>query len=414
MRGNHHDGWVFGAADPLSGQVSLLEEAKAIGQLARHGWRPKRTLVYLSWDAEEPGLLGSTEWVETHAAELKQKAVLYINSDTNARGFLRAGGSHDFEHFVNLVANGIADPETGVSIAERSRAKIEVDGTKKGATDEAKAEAKIAIDPGKDFPLEALGSGSDYSAFLEHLGVPALNIEFGDEGSNGGVYHSRYDTFEHFERFGDPGLAYTALLAKTVGHLVLRAAEADLPVQQAEDFAAAVSRYLGQVKKLEKDKRDAADVQAKMLIAHAFQLEADPTKSSGTPTALQAVPPIDLKSMDAAVAQLVASARAYDGALAQNGGRLTPAARTRLASLMQPIDQLLAPPAGLPERTWYKNLIYAPGRYTGYGAKTLPGITEAVEEERWIDANTYAHLTADALNAYGVRLDQATAVLSGR
>jgi N-acetylated-alpha-linked acidic dipeptidase len=413
MRGNHHDAWVFGAADPLSGQVSLLEEAKAIGQLASRGWRPKRTIVYLSWDAEEPGLLGSTEWVETHAAELKQKAILYINSDTNARGFLRAGGSHDFEHFVNLVANGIADPETGAPIAERLRAKIEVDGTKKGATDEAKAEAKIAIDPGMDFPLEALGSGSDYSAFLEHLGVPALNIEFGDEGSNGGVYHSRYDTFEHFERFGDPGLVYTALLAKTVGHLVLRAAEADVPIQQAGDFAAAVSRYLEQVKKLEKDKRDAADMQAKMLVAHAFQLDADPTKSSGAPTTLQAVPPIDLKSMDSAVSELVASAQAYDAALAQDRERLTPAARTRLASLMQPIDQILAPPEGLPGRTWYKNLIYAPGRYTGYGAKTLPGITEAIEEERWVDANTYAHLTADALNAYSARLDQATALLSG-
>jgi N-acetylated-alpha-linked acidic dipeptidase len=413
MRGNHHDGWVFGAADPLSGQVSLLEEAKAIGQLASHGWRPKRTIVYLSWDAEEPGLLGSTEWVETHAAELKQKAILYINSDTNGRGFLRAGGSHDFEHLVNLVANGIADPETGVPIAERLRAKFEVEGTKKGATDEAKAEGRIAIDPGRDFPLEALGSGSDYSAFLEHLGVPALDIEFGDEGSNGGVYHSRYDTFEHFERFGDPGLVYTGLLAKTIGHLVLRAAEADLPVQQAGDFAAAVSRYLEQVKKLEKDKRDAADMQAKLLVAHAFQLAADPTKSSGAPTALKVVPPIDLKSMDSAVGELVVSAGAYDAALAQNGERLTPAARMRLANLMQPIDQLLAPPAGLPERTWYKNLIYAPGRYTGYGAKTLPGITEAIEEERWVDANAYAHLTADALNAYRARLDQATAILGG-
>lgn len=413
MRGNHHDGWVFGAADPLSGQVSLLEEAKAIGQLASHGWRPKRTIVYLSWDAEEPGLLGSTEWVETHAAELKQKAILYINSDSNARGFLLAGGSHDLEHFVNLVANRVADPETGVSIAERLRAKLEVDGTKKGATDEAKAAARIAIDPSGDFPLEALGSGSDYSAFLEHLGVPALDIAFGEEGSNGGVYHSRYDTFEHFERFGDPGLVYTAVLAKTVGHMVLRAADADLPIQQAGDFAATVSRYLEQVKKLEKDRRDAADMQAKMLVARAFQLAADPTRSSGVPTVLKAVPPIDLESMDSAVTQLLVSARTYDGALAQNGERLTPSARTRLASLMQPIDQILAPPSGLPERTWYKNLVYAPGRYTGYGAKTLPGITEAIEEERWSDANTYAHLTAEALNAYSARLDQATAILNG-
>jgi N-acetylated-alpha-linked acidic dipeptidase len=414
MRGNHHDGWVFGAADPLSGQVSLLEEAKAIGRLVNQGWRPKRTIVYLSWDAEEPGLFGSTEWVEAHAAELKQKSVLYVNSDTNGRGFLFAGGNHDFEHFVNLVAEDVIDPETTVSIAKRLRAKMAVDGTKKGASEEAKADAKAAIDPGKDFPIQALGSGSDYSAFLAHLGVPALDIGFGEEGSNGGVYHSRYDTFEHFERFGDPGLVYTALLAKTVGRLVLRAADADLPVQQAGDFADTVSGYLDQVKKLEADKRSAASVQSKMLAANAFQLAADPTKSSAAPAALLGVPPIDLQPMDLAVARLAASARAYDAACAQNGTRLAPAARMRVASLMQTIDQTLAPPVGLPERDWFKNLIYAPGRYTGYGAKTLPGLTEAIEEERWADANAYARHTADALNAYSARLDQATAVLDGR
>jgi N-acetylated-alpha-linked acidic dipeptidase len=413
MRGNHHDGWVFGAADPLSGQVSLLEEAKAIGQMVKQGWKPKRTIVYLSWDAEEPGLLGSTEWVETHAAELKQKAVLYVNSDSNGRGFLFAGGNHDLEHFVNLVADDVTDPETAVSIGKRLRAKMEVDGAKKGASDEAKADAKAAIDSSKDFPIQALGSGSDYSAFLEHLGLPTLDIGFGEEGSSGGVYHSRYDTFEHFQRFGDPGLVYTALLAKTVGRLVLRAADADLPVQQAGDFADTVSGYLEQVKKLETEKRNAALMQSKMLVANAFRLAADPTKTSAAPTALLPVPPIDLKPMDLAVTRLAASAKAYDAAGAQNGARLAPAARLRVASLMQTIDQTLAPPVGLPGRTWFKNLIYAPGRYTGYGAKTLPGLTEAIEEERWADANAYARFTADALNAYSARLDQATAVLNG-
>jgi N-acetylated-alpha-linked acidic dipeptidase len=413
MRGNHHDGWVFGAADPLSGQVSLLEEAKAIGQLASHGWRPQRTIVYLSWDAEEPGLIGSTEWAEAHADELKQKAVLYVNSDSNGRGFLFAGGNHDLQHFMNLVADDVSDPETQVSIAKRLRAKMEVDATKKGASDEAKADAKIAIDPKRDFPIQALGSGSDYSAFLEHLGVATLDIGFGEEGSSGGVYHSRYDTFEHFVRFGDPGLVYTALLSKTVGRLVLRAANADLPVQQAGDFAETVSRYLEQVKKLEADKRTAAEMQAKMLAGDAFHLAADPTKASGAPAALLPVPPIDLKPMDGAVTRLEATARAYDAAIAQYGAGLTPAARLNLASLMQTIDQTLAPPVGLPERTWFKNLVYAPGRYTGYGAKTLPGITEAIEEERWADANTYAHLTADTLNAYCARLEQATAILTG-
>lgn len=414
LRGNHHDGWVFGAADPLSGQVALLEEAKALGVLARRGWRPKRSIVYLSWDAEEPGLLGSTEWVETHAAELRQKAALYINSDSNGRGFLMAGGNHDLEHFVNLTALDVIDPETHVSVAQRLRAKIEVDALKKGAGEEAKTDARVVLDPSRDFPIQALGSGSDYSAFLEHLGVTTLDIGFGEEGSSGGVYHSRYDTFEHFIRFGDPGLTYTAVLAKTVGRLVLRTADADLPVQRAANFAQTVSTYLEHVKKLESDKRAAAEIQDQMFRQNAFALAADPTLPSGAPTPLQPVPGIDLAVMDAAVKRLGVSATAYDSSLAQRGPSLSAATRRRVAVLMLSIDQTLAPPVGLPERPWFKNLIYAPGRYTGYGAKTLPGITEAIEEERWADANTYARLTAEALNAYSGRLEEATAVLNER
>ena len=412
LRGNHRDGWVFGAADPLSGQVSLLEEAKAIGKLASLGWQPKRTIVYLSWDAEEPGLMGSTEWVESHAAELQQKAVLYINSDNNNRGFLSAGGSQDLEHLVNMVADDVIDPEMNVSVAKRLRAKMQIEGASKGAGEEAKIDGKIAINPTRDFPIHALGSGSDYAPFLEHLGVASLNIGYTGEGYSRGVYHSRYDTFDQFVRFGDPGLAYTALLAKTVGRLVLRAADTDLPIQQPGDFADQVVQYLESVKKLEADQRNAASTQATMLANHAFELAADPTKSSGTPVALLAVPAIDLSRMEAAVQRLSASSKAYDAAYAQNAARLSSAGRKHLASLMQSIDQTLTPPVGLPGRPWYKNLIYAPGRYTGYEAKTLPGITEAIEEQRWGDANTYARLTADALNAYSARLDQATAALN--
>ena len=412
MRGNHRDAWVFGAADPLSGQISLLEEAKAIGQLASRGWRPKRTIVYMSWDAEEPGLMGSTEWAELHASELQQKAALYINSDNNNRGFLSAGGNHDLEHFVNLVADDVIDPETNVSVAKRLRAKMEVDAVSRGAGEEAKADGKIALDPNRDFPIQALGSGSDYSAFLEHLGVASLNVGYSGEGNSRGVYHSRYDTFEHFTRFGDPGLVYTALLSKTVGRLVLRAADADLPVQRAANFAETVARYLAAVKKLETDQRNAAGMQAKMLAADAFELATDPSKSSGRPATLLEVPSIDLSPMDAAVQRLSASSTAYDAAYAQRAAQLPPAERKHLAGMMQSIDQTLAPPVGLPGRPWYKNLIYAPGRYTGYEAKTLPGITEAIEEQRWGDAATYARLTADALNAYSSRLDQATAILN--
>ena len=413
LRGNHHDGWVFGASDPLSGQVALLAEAKAIGGLVKQGWRPQRTIVYTSWDGEEPMLLGSTEWVETHASELKQEGLLYINSDTNERGFLSVGGNHDFQHLVNEVAGDVIDPETRVSIGQRLRAKMRVDALDPDAKEHVKAEAKIAADPSKDFPIEPLGSGSDFSGFMQHLGLPVLDVGFSDEGDTRGVYHSRYDTFEHHTRFVDPGFMYDALLAKTVGRMVLRVAESSVPVQRATGFADAVSDYLDEVKKLADDKRAEAETQASLLRDHAFQLAADPTKSSGLPTPLERVPHIELAALEDAVDRLKRSAKAYDDALAKSASALSAAQLARLQMLMLDIDQTLVSEVGLPGRTWYKNLIYAPGRFTGYGAKTLPGVREAIEDQRWADADRYAKLTADAIDAYSDRLEKATAVLMG-
>ena len=357
IRGNHHDGWVFGATDPLSGQVALLAEAKAFGGLAKQGWRPKRSIVYTSWDAEEPMLLGSTEWAEEHASELKKKAVLYLNSDSNERGFLGVGGSHDLQHLANQVAADVIDPETGVSIGQRLRARMRVAALAPGATEVVRSAAKIAADPDKDFPIAALGSGSDFSAFLDHLGVPALDIGFYDEGHGGGVYHSRYDTFEHHSRFVDPGFVYDALLAKTAGRVVMRAADSDLPVQNASAFASAVSDYLDQVKKLADDEREEADAQASMLRDRAFQLSADPTKSSGLPTALDRVPHLEFAVLEDAVANLKRSAKAYDDAVKKNAATLSADALAQVQTLMLDIDQTLAPDVGLPGRSWYKNLI---------------------------------------------------------
>jgi len=419
LRGNHHDGWVEGAADQLSGQSALLEEARALGELAKTGWHPKRTIVYLSWDGEEPGLLGSTEWAEQHADELKQKAVLYINSDGNERGYLNVEGSHDFEHFVNQVANDVPDPESHATVAERARAKIRLEALSPTSHDPSvvarlKDDAKLAADPTKDFPIGALGSGSDYSAFIEHLGVPAVNVAYGSEAENGGIYHSRYDTWEHYTRFADPGFVYEATLAKTIGRMVLRASGSDLPIQRTVNFAATVESYLKEVKKLADTKREAQETQAGLLKDRVFALAADPQKSSGNPTALKPVPKIDFAPMDTATATLKTSAKAYDDALAAKGDVLSPDAKAKLRAIMLTLDQTLAPDVGLPVRPWFKNLIYAPGRFTGYGAKTLPGIREAIEDERFDDADRYSKLTADALNAYSARLDQATAVLNGK
>ena len=413
IRGNHFDGWVFGASDPLSGQVAMLDEARALGVLAKQGWKPKRTIVYASWDAEEPMLLGSTEWAETHAAELQKKAVLYVNSDGNGRGFLGLGGSEDLRHFAGQVANAITDPETNVSVAARARADIRVRGTAPAASPEAKAAAEEAADPRQDMPIEALGSGSDYSTFLQHLGIATLDVGYGGEGNSGGVYHSRYDTFEHHTRFVDPGLVYGKLLSQTAGHLIIQAADAELPLNTPDSFAAAVGKYLKEVKKLADDRRTAAESQAKMLADNAYDLAADPTKSHAPPEALKQVPKFDFGPLDAALTRLNSSATAYDMALSAHGASLSSGKRKQLLTLMQSIGQTLLVDQGLPGRDWYKNMITAPGMFTGYGAKTLPGVREAIEEDRWDDATRYIGLIAGALDAYSARLDQAVALLNG-
>jgi N-acetylated-alpha-linked acidic dipeptidase len=413
VRGNHHDGWVMGASDPLSGQIALLAEAKALGGFVKAGWRPKRTIVYTSWDGEEPMLLGSTEWAETHAAELKAKALVYINSDGNGRGFFHAEGSHDFQHFVTEVARDVKDPETGVSVVDRARARLAVSASEPGASEEAKALGKAAADPGKDLLLGALGSGSDYSAFLQHLGLAAIDVGYGGEGESGGVYHSLYDDYEHHSRFVDPGFAYDATLARTVGRMVIRLADADLPVQRYGDFADTVGRYVDEVKKLADGRRDEAAAQARLLASGAYKLAADPTKSSAPPTAYAASPDLAFGPLETAAARLKAAAGAYDTAIAAKGAGLSKVRRDQLGALTRGIDQTLLRDEGLPFRPWYKNMVYAPGRFTGYGAKTLPGVREAIEERRFADAAAYIGLTAQALNAYSGQLDEATAILNG-
>jgi N-acetylated-alpha-linked acidic dipeptidase len=414
VRGNHRDGWVMGASDPLSGQIALLAEAKAMGGLLKQGWRPSRTIVYTSWDGEEPMLLGSTEWAETHAQELKDKALVYINSDGNGRGFLRMEGSHDFQHFANEVAADVKDPETGVSVRERARARIQVAAGEAGANEESKATAKIVADPAKDIPLGALGSGSDYSAYLQHLGLASLDFGYGGEGESGGVYHSLYDDYEHHSRFVDPGFAYDATLARTVGRAVLRLADTDLPVQRYGDFADTVATYLDQVKKLDTAKREEAQTQARLLAANAYGLAADPKKTHANPAPLAQSPKLDFAALDAAVAKVKKSAAAFDTALAAKGQALSKAQRDKLDAVVRPLDQTLLRPEGLPGRPWYMHMIYAPGRFTGYGAKTLPGVREAIEERRFGDAQKYVGLTGQALDAYAVELDKATAIVNGQ
>jgi N-acetylated-alpha-linked acidic dipeptidase len=413
VRGNHRDGWVFGAWDPLSGHVDMMAEAKAIGALLKTGWRPKRTLVYASWDGEEAGLLGSTEWAETHADELQHKAVLYLNSDTNSRGFLAAAGSHSLQHLVNDVAAGVKDPETGVTAEERLRAKMMVDGYEQGASEHEKKDAKIAA-AGGDLAIEALGSGSDFTPFLQHLGVASLSIEYDGESASGGFYHSKYDSFDYYVRFGDPGFVYEIAETETVGHLILRVADADVLPLQFTGFADTVDGYVRDLHDLTDQKRKAADRLGKLLDQNAFTLASDPTQPMLAPVREPEVPSLDLTPLDNVAARLKRSAMAYDNLYTQLGAgslKLTAAHGQELDELLRGMEGTLLYAHGLPGRDWYKHLIYAPGLYTGYGVKTLPGVREAIEQNHWDEAHQYIALTAAALTAYCDRLDQAATLL---
>ena len=414
VRGNHHDGWVMGAEDPLSGNVALMAEAKAIGALAREGWRPKRTLVYASWDAEEPGLIGSTEWAETHADELRRKAVLYVNSDGNGRGFLEAAGSHSLQTLVNQVAAGLTDPETGASVLDRRRAQIMVAGNKKGADDEPKRLAKL-VAGGAPPPLAALGSGSDYTVFLDHLGIASLDLGYGGEGESGGVYHSLYDSFDHYARFGDPGFVYGVMLSKTIGRVVLRTAEADVLPLHFGDFSDAVSEYASEVHKLADTLRESTELQHRMLDEKMYVLAADPTKTELPPPREAAVPVLNLAPLDNAVLRLKKSAKECDETLVRAGPASNDEGNSRrveLNALLRDIEQTLASPQGLPQRKWYRHMIYAPGLQTGYGTKTLPGVREAIEDRRWWDAERYGGIVADHINTYCDRMERANVGLT--
>jgi N-acetylated-alpha-linked acidic dipeptidase len=415
VRGNHRDGWVFGAWDPLSGHVDMMAEAKAIGALLKTGWRPKRTLVYASWDGEEPGLLGSTEWAETHAAELQRKAVLYVNSDTNGRGFLELGGSHSLQRLANDVSTSVKDPETGATVGSRLRAKMLVDGYEKGASDSEKKDAKIAAGGG-DLAIRALGSGSDFTPFLQHLGITALSVEYGGEDDQGGVYHSDYDSFDHYVRFGDPGFVYGIAEAQTVGHTILRMADADVLPLQFGSFAETVDGYITELHGLADQKRKTAEELGKLLDQNAFTLASDPTRPVLPPEREPEVPYLDFAALDNVVLRLKKSAKAYDDHFAKLGAgssKLSADQSRELDDLLRGLEGTLMDARGLPGRDWYKHLIYAPGLYTGYGVKTIPGVREAIEQNHFDEANQYIVMTAAALNAYCDRLDKAAALLGG-
>lgn len=408
IRGNHHDGWVNGANDPISGMVAVLEEARAIGELVKSGWRPKRTIVFAGWDAEEPGLLGSVEWAETHADMLRERAVAYINSDSNSRGFLEIGGSHTLEALANEIARDVLDPQTGVSVSERLRAALTLDGS--SSPDDRRALRDTGM-----FRIYPLGSGSDYTPFLQHLGIAAINVGYGGEEQYG-QYHSIYDSFDHYVRFMDPDFSYGVALAKTGGRFVLRLAEADVLPYEMTRFSSTVGRYVEEVTRLADELRSQTEERNRRLTDRAYELTDDPKEGFVSPKRLDPVPFLNFAPLQNAAAALDQSARAYQKALAvrTTGGRPLSAAETKeLNAILLTTERALTRKEGLPRRPWFRHQIYAPGFYTGYGVKTLAGVREALEQRNWKEAEEQVEVLAGVLAGYTKVVGRATAVLEG-
>jgi N-acetylated-alpha-linked acidic dipeptidase len=403
IRGNHQDAWVNGAQDPTSGQVALLEEARALGELMKQGWRPKRTLIYCSWDAEEPMLLGSTEWVEQHDKELAEHAVAYINSDSNGRGYLEVQGSHSLERLVNDVAQDIPDPETKLTVSRRSRLRqIEL-----AKSDDARRELRQR----PDLRIEALGSGSDYTAFLDHIGIASLNVGYGGE-SDAGIYHSAYDDFYWYTHFGDTDFAYGRALSQTAGTALLRLANSDLLPFEFTDLADTIRLYQKQLKKLADDERAELIERNQEIEEGLFTATDDPHRPKVPPPHIDVPPYLNFAPLDNATDALVHSAARYQSALkkAWPAGVSAPV----LADLNQKLresERRLTTPEGLLRRPWYKHMIYAPGVYSGYGVKTLPGIREAIEEKRWAEADSEIVRVATVLDNETSLINSAAAEL---
>ncbi len=397
LRGNHHDGWVNGADDPVSGQVVLLEEARALGELAKQGWKPKRTIIYASWDGEEPMLLGSTEWVEEHAEELRQHAAVYINSDANERGYLDVEGSHSLQSLMNGVAKDVEDPESKVSVFKRQQAYRLLHGTP-----QQQAEARI----GDKLSIGALGSGSDFSSFIDHVGIATVNLGFSGEDPSGN-YHSIYDDFYWYSHFSDYDFVYGRALAQTAGLTVLRMADADIMPYEFEGLSHTVAQYIEEVKALLESRRKEAEDIRQNLNQGVYEAVNDPRNPTVAPPAKEIPPYLNFAPLDNAAAALDQAAEHYTKALASLQGKTLPP--DRLQAINQQLalaERKLTNGQGLPRRPWMQHMLYAPGWYTGYSAKTMPGVREAIEEGRYAEAEEQAVLVARALQDEAAWIEQ--------
>lgn len=404
MRGNHHDAWVNGASDPLSGMVAVLEEARALGQLYKQGWRPKRTIIYAAWDGEEPGLIGSTEWLETHLDDLEQHAVAYINSDNNSRGFLRVSGSHSLERFLNGVARDIDDPEKHISIWQRAHALRIADATGSEAREELRHRA--------DMRIRALGDGSDYASFLDHGGIAAVDVRFGGEGGEG-QYHSIYDDFYWFTHFSDGQFIYGRALAQTAGTAIMRLADAELLPFEFTDQADTIKTYIKELEKLLKTEQDEIKERNQQLDEGVFSAISDPQHEVVPPSRKEVPPFINFAPLENGAEALSRAAHHYDSATkkAFAEANFTAASLRDLNEKLYKTERLFLSEKGLPGRPWFKHQIYAPGAYTGYAVKTIPAVREALEQYKWTQAEEGVNTVSEVLKREAAQINDAASDL---
>ncbi len=391
IRGNHHDGWNHGAADPLSGLVALLAEARAVGELATTGHPPARTIIYAAWDAEEPGLIGSTEWAEHHAEELQQHTVAYLNTDGNGRGFVNIGGSHSLERFFNQIMEDVRDPRMDLSLKERRRAFLKLNAKTEQEQEDA--------DNRNDLRIYPMGSGSDYTPFLQHLGIASANLGFGGEGA-GGSYHTLYDTYEHYSTWRDPGLIYGEALAQVAGRATLRLANAPRLPFEFKGLADNIGLYVAEIEDLADNERKETKKRNRLIDDGVYAAALDPTKTLGPPQRQNSVPHFNFAPLKNALERLEEAARAYDDAVTVGAN-----SSVEINRLLYSSEQLLTRKEGLTGRSWYKHYIYAPGFYTGYGVKTIPGVRETIEQRDYALVPEQIELAAQAIDRLSHRVE---------
>jgi N-acetylated-alpha-linked acidic dipeptidase len=408
VRGNHFDAWVNGAEDPISGQSALIEEARMLGELHRQGWVPKRTIIYCAWDGEEPGLLGSVEWVETHVDELKKHAIAYINSDSNNRGFIDTGGTQDLESFISNVARDIQDPETKMTAFERAHLESIASAKNPDERKELRNRNNLVVD--------ALGDGSDFTAFQDFAGISTLSVEYGGE-EDGTQYHSIYDDFYWYTHFVDTDFVYGRALAQTIGTAAMRLADADLIPVDYSPQAEAISKYETELEKLLKDKQDEFTERNLELQEGVFKATNDPRRPTLPPPSETVPPYMNFAPMKNAIDTLKKSADRYSKALSKwrdSGSPQLPAEKVQsINSDLIQVPRLFLNEKGLPERPWFKNQIYAPGAYTGYGAKPIAAVREYMDEKKWKEADAQIPGVAQVIENAAAGINKAADELEG-